>query len=105
MEFETDVTAFSMDISRSNGSSAGQTFAIDFFDDGGLVGSDFITLGDINVWSEISFLGVFDEIQFLGSQNGFSPFGIDDIQFVKVPAPGALCLLGLAGLIGTRRRR
>jgi hypothetical protein len=32
-------------------------------------------------------------------------FGIDDVTFTAVPAPGAAALLGLAGLRGSRRRR
>ena len=30
---------------------------------------------------------------------------IDDVSFTQVPAPGAAALLGLAGLVSTRRRR
>ncbi len=43
-----------------------------------------------------------------GLDPGFKLFGIDvDLNFVLtgIPAPGALALLGLAGLAGTRRRR
>lgn len=32
-------------------------------------------------------------------------FGIDDVTFTAVPAPGAAALVGLAGLVTTRRRR
>ena len=103
--FDDDVIDFSLDISRSAGSDEGQTFSIEFFDDGDLVGSDFIELGPINEWSTIIFNGIaFDEVQFAGSHDGsFSPFGIDNIQYV--PAPGALGLLALSGFIGGRRRR
>lgn len=105
MLFGTDVIDFSMDISRSNGSSTGQTLLIDFYNNSVLVGSDFIVLGTINSWTTIIFNGIlFDEVQFAGSQNGFSPYGIDNIQFT-IPAPGALCLLAMGGLIGIRRRR
>jgi hypothetical protein len=30
---------------------------------------------------------------------------VDNLGFAYVPAPGALALLGLAGLVGSRRRR
>ncbi|MCH2153038.1 MAG: hypothetical protein MK089_06820, partial [Phycisphaerales bacterium] len=31
--------------------------------------------------------------------------GVNDFQFGAIPAPGALALLGLAGIAGRRRRR
>ncbi len=43
----------------------------------------------------------FNEIEFAG--NGH--WGSDDYTFGIIPAPGALALLGLAGLMGARRRR
>ena len=47
---------------------------------------------------------VFDEIRILGY--GFGPTSyIDNASWNAVPVPGAAALLGVAGLIGTRRRR
>jgi MYXO-CTERM domain-containing protein len=51
-----------------------------------------------------------DYADFGGRQPGFNVFGDDyDLNFVitgkEVPAPGAVALLGLAGLVGSRRRR
>ena len=43
------------------------------------------------------------EIDDGGIGNGF--FTLDDLQATVVPAPGVLPLLGLAGLMGARRRR
>jgi hypothetical protein len=44
-------------------------------------------------------------IRITGTLDGGSEgVGIDNLR-VFVPAPGALALLGLAGLAGTRRRR
>lgn len=45
------------------------------------------TIGRINIWDE-----------------GIIPDAIDNIQ-MWIPAPGALALLGVAGLLGARRRR
>lgn len=82
MLFTGPLSSISLDVSRSAGSSAGQTFAIEFYDSGSLVGSDLVTLGDINVWTTISFSAAeFDEVRWQGSANGFSPFGIDNIVF------------------------
>ena len=39
------------------------------------------------------------------SMNSGQGFDVTGTQFAAVPAPGAAALLGLAGLVGTRRRR
>lgn len=43
-------------------------------------------------------------IRFTAITNGSEGFGFDNLT-VSIPAPGALALLGLAGLAGRRRRR
>lgn len=85
--FDTDVRVFSMDVSRSNGSAPGQSIAVYFFRRGEQVGSKEIVLGRINEWSTISFVETaIDEVRFEGSTRGFSPFGIDNIQYHAGPA-------------------
>jgi hypothetical protein len=37
--------------------------------------------------------------------NGASQIIIDNIEYALVPAPSALALIGIAGMIGTSRRR
>jgi len=93
IDFFDDVTAFSLDVSRSAGSNPGQTFMISYFDDGELVFDEIVTLGEINDWTTLSFDGTFDRVAFQGSQNGFSPFGIDNIQFEA----GAACFADCDG--------
>jgi MYXO-CTERM domain-containing protein len=44
-------------------------------------------------------------LQFEFNRNGATNATIFDLDFTPVPAPGALALLGLAGLAGGRRRR
>ena len=47
----------------------------------------------------------FDEVRFFnGAFSSFNSY-VDNITFNDVPAPGAVALLGLAGLCGSRRRR
>ncbi len=50
---------------------------------------------------------VFERDNFMPDGTQFDGYGMDNFYFeiAQVPSPGALALLGLAGLIGTRRRR
>lgn len=80
--FAADVIAFSIDVSRSNGSSSGQTFTIRYLDDGVLVDEETVVLQDINTWTTLVFGGpLCDRIEWEGSASGFSPYGVDNIQY------------------------
>lgn len=99
--FATSVANVSVDVSRSNGSSPGQTLTASAFDGATLLGSTTVTLGPINTWTTISlmFEGI-DSVILDGSQTGFSPYGVDDLNFnvsAAVPEPASLTLL----LVGT----
>ena len=62
---------------------------------------------DVDSWySAVGTDGmVFDELRFgNGAFNSFNTY-MDNVTFNNVPAPGALALLGLAGVLGGRRRR
>jgi hypothetical protein len=79
--FDNDVTAFSAQVWDPSGppSPIG----------GGLIVGDGGT--------------AFDEVRFVGL--GFDPSTFtDNLSWTPVPAPGAIALLGLAGLAGRRRR-
>ncbi len=58
-----------------------------------LWGDNVVTALDINVW---------DDIHWGGSN---AQFGNNVVEWLAVPAPATLTLLGVAGLIGSRRRR
>ena len=59
---------------------------------------------------QISFFGFISDAQditsvIIDNNGGSFGFDFDNFTYDVVPAPGALALLGIAGLIGTRRRR
>ncbi|MGJ8635355.1 MAG: hypothetical protein ACSHX5_00720 [Phycisphaerales bacterium] len=105
MLFDTAVSAFSLDASRSNGSSAGDTFTIEGYLNGGLVDSMTVTFGEINIWSTLSLAGDLDEVQMFGNGGSFHPFGVDNINWNGVPTPASFALLSMSGLVAGRRRR
>ena len=84
----------------------GGTALFKLYNNGELIGtSGFDPVGGIDsflgVWSTIPF----DEV-FITTQPIFGPHvGIDDLHWGGVPAPGALGLLGIAGLCSRSRRR
>ena len=65
-----------------------------------------IAAGLANGTYQVEFVTAFNVNQWTGS---FSQFGANTAastaSFTVVPAPGALALLGVAGLVGARRRR
>jgi hypothetical protein len=78
------------------------SMTIDFYDDGGLVAS--VGSGALvgNAWTHVVANVEADQMVF--RSGGGVWWLIDDLSFNKVPAPGAIALLGLAGLVSRRRR-
>jgi outer membrane lipoprotein SlyB len=107
ISFTNTVTNLSFDISRSNGSSAGQTLAANVYLGSTLVGTQSITFGAVNNWTSVNFgAGSYDKLVLTGSAAGFSPYGIDNLQIAAVPEAEtyAMLLAGL-GLMGSIIRR
>ena len=68
----------------------------------------FYSMGSINVSGTLSPGAVGDYYQFSFQMNNRWANGNEtlfNLSFTEVPAPGAMALLGLAGLAGRRRRR
>lgn len=105
MLFDTAATAFFLDVTRSNGSEANDTFTLEGYMNGGLVDSKTISYFGVNEWSTVGLLGNFDEVVMYGNGAGFHPFGVDNITWREVPTPSSLALLGIGGLLAGHRRR
>lgn len=111
--FATDVSGFSLDVSRSNGSEPGQIFTLQGYNNSVLVDSVTVTLGEINSWTSVSLAGVIDETRWIGdTRDTFNPYGVDNVSWKdgdtnNVPESGSsLAIFGLtlAGLVGIRRK-
>lgn len=73
------------------------------------LGMDTLVGTELEQWVEVSvnFIAQMNATEFAFSgRDGAAAFYIDDVTLTAVPAPaGAAALLGLAGLVGLRRRR
>ena len=109
MTFGDDLTNFSGQIWDPSGGPPLGGFGVFVFNDGVEVANSIIEpawggVGDS--WIDISATDgmVFDEVRLLGF--GFDPSTFaDNLSWNSVPAPSGLAVLGLGGMVMTRRRR
>ncbi len=83
---------------------------IDGLATGTLLDKSDATTGDFDSFSSIGLAGASGgkleiRISWAGSPSGSEAMGFDNITVNGVPTPGALALLGLAGIASRRRRR
>ena len=112
LTFTSPVSNFSVDSSRTNGSSDGDQLTVDAFNGATLLGTQTITFNAINTWTTVAldFSGI-TSVTIQGSGASFHPFGIDNIVYtqgasVPEPASAALMLIGAAAfLLKAARRR
>jgi MYXO-CTERM domain-containing protein len=111
VSFGTAFTDYSITISGTSGSDGTYTS-----DAGDITSMIWAQAGPIDFNSELISQGTFADFNFFGGPvTGFgqktirvNSGNLEIFQLVSVtpvPAPGALALLGLGGLVGTRRRR
>ena len=105
--FDAAMGLVSLDVSRSDGSSTGNTFTLDAYSASTLVATQTVTLGPINTWSNVSIATAgIDGIQISGAGSGFHPYGVDNLNFTpEIPAPGTLLLAGIGASLAANLRK
>jgi hypothetical protein len=96
---------FSLDVSRSNGSQPGDTFTLNVLNGGTLLGTQTVTLGNINSWTTITLQASgINHVTWTGNGAGFHPYGVDNLLIGIAPgasspipaaSPWTLAALGL----------
>ena len=105
--FSTNVSGFNLDVTRSAGSSANDTFTLEGWLGGSMVETHTVTLNTINQWQTVTLASVVDKTVWKGanSTGGFHPYGIDNVRWNGVPEPTSMLALGLGAVALIRRRR
>lgn len=93
---------FRLDVSRSLGSIALDTFTLNGYYGGTLVESITVPLHDINVWTTVALTQNVDEVSWSGAGRQFHPYGIDNLNWnsTAVPEPTTLLIWSLLGGLG-----
>ena len=104
--FDAEINYISLDVSRSLGSSPGNTFTLEAYNGDTLLDSKTVELDEINQWSTVSLsVDNINKIHWFGLDSGidYHPYGVDNLNFV--PEPATICLLGLGGLLLVRNSK
>lgn len=105
MDFSTPITDLEFDFNSAGDPSA--AFPIRFYNAGGLSSTDVVPYSGAG-WVRDIMYGGLDNVTRVEIDSGGGAgwlFGVDNMDFTQVPAPGSLALLGLGGLVAARRRR
>ena len=65
--------------------------------------ADMVSDGTIN-WAKVDFINLGVKRTEWGAANSTAGFTLSNFQYNVIPAPGAIALLGMAGVAGRRRR-
>jgi hypothetical protein len=89
--YEAGFGAFSIQCSRSDGSTEGDTLTATAYDrDDKVVGTTTVTFGDINEWSAINLSGSgMAYVVLQGDVDRFAPWGCDDLRLSAGPTDPA----------------
>jgi len=104
--FDQLMSAISLDVARSNGSSAGGSFTMEAYLGDQFVDSQTVVFGDTNEWVTVNLdVTNVDRLTWQGQHTEWNPYGADNFSFAPVPEPGTLSVLVLGGLAVLRKRR
>jgi hypothetical protein len=93
LSFDLPLNSFSLDVSRSNGSSDGDSFTLTSYLDGEVVETIDTVLPAINTWVTVSIeASWFDELMVQSLGGSFRPYGIDNLIFGMVGDSGGYVL-------------
>ncbi len=107
-DFAVGQTSLSLDITRTNGSDANDTYTATAYDGGhNILAQATFGLGNVNNWNTLSYNGpALTELTIQTSGIDFHPYGIDNLNFGNaVPEPASMAALGMGALALIRRRR
>jgi hypothetical protein len=85
--FDAPVRELAVDVARSAGSRAGDSFALQGLRSGALVEEQVVTLGDVNAWTTVALAEEVDEVRWVGRGTGTRrhPFGVDNLRWTAEP--------------------
>lgn len=83
--FDMPVREVTIDVARSNGSRAGDSFAMRGFRGGAMVEEQVVTLGNVNAWTTVALAEEVDEVRWVGMGTRRHPFGVDNLRWTADP--------------------
>lgn len=106
IQFDAPVQQFSLRAVQGGIPFTGDSLDIVAWDGQQIVDTVFTSFGFGQGWTTIEIDGSFDVLTLsAGGFTGNAMFGIDNLQWARVPSPGVLSLVGIAGGLAARRRR
>jgi len=86
VHFDEPVREVALDVARSSGSRAGDSFTLRGWRDGAVVEELGVVLGEVNAWTTLALAQQVDRIEWVGTGvRPFHPFGVDHLRWSAEP--------------------